>query len=143
MIGVVITGHGNYASGLLNAVHLVAGEQEAMKAVDFVKGMSTAELEKELAEAAGELGTRQILILADLVGGSPFNTASMLRGKLEGKQVKILAGTNMAMAVETVFARGAMELDSLAADVLGMGAQGIMDLDQLLAGNGEPEGEGL
>lgn len=138
-----MTGHGNYASGLLSAVHLVAGEQEAMEAVDFVKGMSTAELEKKLTEAVEGLGTEQVLILADLVGGSPFNTASMLRGKLEGKQVKILAGTNMAMVVETVFARGAMDFDSLIGDVLGMGAQGIMDLDQLLAGNAEPEGEGL
>ncbi|HIT41584.1 MAG TPA: PTS sugar transporter subunit IIA, partial [Candidatus Caccovicinus merdipullorum] len=63
--------------------------------------------------------------------GSPFNTSSMLRGKLIGKQVKVLAGVNMAMMVEAVFARGIMDLDALAQDLLNAGPEGIRDLDQL------------
>ena len=51
MTGIIVTGHGNYPSGLLSAIELVAGNQEALKAVDFVKGMSTQELEEQLAEA--------------------------------------------------------------------------------------------
>ena len=131
MTGIIVTGHGNYTSGLLSAIELVAGNQEALKAVDFVKGMSTQELEEQLAEAVNSMDTHQILILADLLGGSPFNTSSMLRGKLIGKQVKVLAGVNMAMMVEAVFARGIMDLDALAQDLLNAGPEGIRDLDQL------------
>ena len=131
MTGIIVTGHGNYPSGLLSAIELVAGNQEALKAVDFVKGMSRQELEEQLAEAVNSMDTHQILILADLLGGSPFNTSSMLRGKLIGKQVKVLAGVNMAMMVEAVFARGIMDLDALAQDLLNAGPEGIRDLDQL------------
>ena len=131
MTGIIVTGHGNYPSGLLSAIELVAGNKEALKAVDFVKGMSTQELEEQLAEAVNSMDTHQILILADLLGGSPFNTSSMLRGKLIGKQVKVLAGVNMAMMVEAVFARGIMDLDALAQDLLNAGPEGIRDLDQL------------
>ena len=131
MTGIIVTGHGNYPSGLLSAIELVAGNHEALKAVDFVKGMSTQELEEQLAEAVNSMDTHQILILADLLGGSPFNTSSMLRGKLIGKQVKVLAGVNMAMMVEAVFARGIMDLDALAQDLLNAGPEGIRDLDQL------------
>ncbi|HIT42297.1 MAG TPA: PTS sugar transporter subunit IIA, partial [Candidatus Caccovicinus merdipullorum] len=68
MTGIIVTGHGNYPSGLLSAIELVAGNQEALKAVDFVKGMSTQELEEQLAEAVNSMDTHQILILADLLG---------------------------------------------------------------------------
>ncbi len=133
MTGIIVTGHGNFPSGLLSAVELVAGGQEALKAVDFTKGMSSQELEEQLIEAASAMETDQILILADLLGGSPFNTSSMLRSKLEGKQVKVLAGVNMAMMIEAVFARGTMDLDALVQDLLTAGPEGIKDLDQLMA----------
>lgn len=37
----------------------------------------------------------------------------------------------MAMMVEAVFARGIMDLDALAQDLLNAGPEGIRDLDQL------------
>ena len=106
--------------------------EETTEAVDGqVEETSTPSMEEQLAEAVNSMDTHQILILADLLGGSPFNTSSMLRGKLIGKQVKVLAGVNMAMMVEAVFARGIMDLDALAQDLLNAGPEGIRDLDQL------------
>lgn len=135
MVGVMITGHGHFASGLLSAVHLVAGQQEGVKAVDFAAGMSTAQLEELLLENIKQMGCDEILVLTDLAGGSPFNTISTLRGKLEGKQIKILSGTNMSMALEAVFSHESMDLNALVQDVTDIGVDGIKDLDVILAEN--------
>ena len=41
MLGLVITGHGRCASGLLQGVEQVVGEQSQCRAVDFPEGVST------------------------------------------------------------------------------------------------------
>lgn len=38
MIGIIVAGHGNFPTGIMSAVSLIAGNPEHIKAVDFVKG---------------------------------------------------------------------------------------------------------
>ena len=103
MIGIVVTGHGHFPSGLLSAIELVVGRPENVAAVDFVGGQSQADLQTALDAAIRGLEGDEVLVLADLVGGTPFNTASTIREQIPGKQVKVLAGINMAGMVEAVF----------------------------------------
>lgn len=37
MIGIIVAGHGNFPTGIMSAVSLIAGNPEHIKAVDFVK----------------------------------------------------------------------------------------------------------
>ena len=37
MIGLIVTGHGNFGSGLTSSLNLIAGEQENYQYVDFTK----------------------------------------------------------------------------------------------------------
>jgi PTS system N-acetylgalactosamine-specific IIA component len=46
MVSILITGHGNFPSGALSAVNLVAGNPGNVAAVDFVEGMSAEELKE-------------------------------------------------------------------------------------------------
>lgn len=39
MVGILITGHGNFSTGALSAVNLVAGNPGNVSAVDFVEGI--------------------------------------------------------------------------------------------------------
>ena len=52
MLGVVITGHGGFASGLLQAVQQVIGPQEQCVAIDFPEGMCTDSLQQALRKAS-------------------------------------------------------------------------------------------
>ena len=36
MVGIIITGHCNFATGIASAVKLVAGQQKNLEAVDFL-----------------------------------------------------------------------------------------------------------
>ena len=48
MIGVIVTGHGNFATGLTSSVKLIAGSPENYVPVDFTQDKSTDDLEREL-----------------------------------------------------------------------------------------------
>lgn len=76
MIGIVVSGHIHFASGVASAVRAIAGEQEQMCYVDFVETMSTDELELALRQAAQAVDSGDgVLFLTDIPGGSPANRA--------------------------------------------------------------------
>ena len=55
MIGLLVTGHANFGSGITSSVNLIAGEQEAYKYVDFLPTYSTEDLTGEITKALDEL----------------------------------------------------------------------------------------
>lgn len=142
MTGIIVTGHGSFPTGILSAVSLVAGKPEQVTAVDFMEGMSSAELKEALNQAADALEGNEIMILADLVGGTPFNMATMLKGERTDKSIRVIAGINMPGLVEAVFSRPMYTAEQLAAAVGNAARAGVSDLDALAAeDDGEPEFE--
>ena len=135
MIGIVVTGHGHFPSGLLSAIELVAGKPENVAAVDFEGGQSQADLQTALDAAIRGLEGDEVL------GGTPFNTASTIREQIPGKQVKVLAGINMAGMVEAVFSRAMADFGQLAGMVAEAAHSGIVNLENLEGPGEEPEFE--
>lgn len=104
MIGLIVTGHGQFATGLTSSLALIAGEQEDYIAIDFTQEMGVADLEQNLQEAYTKLSSCEaIIVLSDLAGGSPFKTA-VLCGQGNDK-VHVIAGTNLPMLIELAMAR--------------------------------------
>lgn len=138
MTGIIITGHGHFPTGLLSAVSLVAGKPEKVEAVDFTEGMSSEELKGQLKEAAGRLEEQEILILADLTGGTPFNMAAAIKMEETEKHFAVVSGANMPALVEGVFSRVMYgSLEELAAGVMKAGKEGLCSLEALAAGEEE------
>lgn len=106
MIGIIVTGHGNFASGLTSSLNLIAGYPEKYEIVDFVAEDGVEELRSKLNVAVDKLADCQaILIFSDLAGGSPFKTA--VEVKMErGLNAEVIAGTNLGMLIEISMARG-------------------------------------
>lgn len=116
MIGIVVTGHGNFATGLTSSVKLIAGMPEKYVPVDFKQEDSTDDLERNLTAAFEELKDCDgIMVFADLLGGSPFKVSVELSVKLQEQyKIVVMAGTNLGMLVEANMARGFIEdVDSL------------------------------
>ncbi|MTI49397.1 PTS galactosamine/N-acetylgalactosamine transporter subunit IIA [Sporosalibacterium faouarense] len=103
MVGIIITGHGNFATGLKSVIDLVVGEQEGIVAVDFTKEDSIETLRNKLQLAVKELGCGEYVFFTDIPGGSPFKTSveiSIDRGNSE-----VLSGCNIPMIIEILFDR--------------------------------------
>ena len=93
MIGLIVTGHGHFATGLTSSIDLIAGPQDNYVAVDF-DGEGTEKLENDLKAAIEKLsGCEGIIVFSDLAGGSPFKTAAIVTAG--NPNVKVIAGTNL------------------------------------------------
>ena len=73
MLGIILTGHGGFASGLQQAMKQILGEQPQFIAIDFPESSTTARLIAQLEQAVNELDAEHdIVFLTDLLGGTPF-----------------------------------------------------------------------
>lgn len=112
MKGIIITGHGNFATGLASTLKLVMGEQEKTFFIDFTEELSSNELNRKIENAILELSTDEgILIFTDILGGTPFNESSILATKYSN--ITVFGGTNMAMLFEAFDIREENEISSI------------------------------
>ena len=126
MIGLIVTGHGNFGTGLTSSLNLIAGEQQNYYAVDFLPDYSVEDLERELNKALDGLKDCDgILILSDLVGGSPFKSSVILSTQREN--VEVIGGSNLAMLIEVSMARNFNDdLQALTAMAVNTGKDAIV-----------------
>jgi len=104
MIGIIVTGHGTFANGMTTGLEVVFGKQEMYLEVNFPSGDTAVELEENMTNAMNKLeDCENILVFADLLGGSPFNAAIMKAMKDE--RIKVIYGVNFGMLVEAVMNR--------------------------------------
>ena len=100
MIGILVTGHGRFATGLKAAVELIAGASDKFRYVDF-PGDSTEKLAEDQNRALDELKDSDgVLILADLVGGSPFKSAVECKFARPDQKIEVIGGSNLPMMLE-------------------------------------------
>lgn len=113
MIGIIVTGHGNFADGLISAAEVIAGQQENVVAVNFPNGDTSENLHKKIARAVQIMECTSVLFLTDIVGGTPFNQSVLISSQLDIK-TKIVSGTNMPVLIEAIFSRVSDDIDALA-----------------------------
>ena len=67
MIGIIVTGHGSFATGITSGLKLLAGETAYYEAVDFLPEDSVEALTEKLLRAVEALsGLEGILILTHI-----------------------------------------------------------------------------
>ena len=55
MIGIIVAGHGNFASGITSMLELVVGKPENYEYIDFLQGESQEALENDFREKLNNL----------------------------------------------------------------------------------------
>lgn len=110
MVGLLVTGHGHFATGLGSALQLIAGTADNLAFVDFEADHSTEILADNLNKALDSLKRCDgVLVLSDLAGGSPFKTAVECKFARPDQNIEVVAGTNLSMLVEGFVMMGAYE----------------------------------
>ena len=105
MYKILLVTHGELGKGLKNTLGMFTGELEDVHYVSLdesgVENFKDALISKmEEIYVEGE----EVLVLADLFGGTPFNTATVeLKAKYTG--VEIIAGVNLPILLEATLMR--------------------------------------
>jgi PTS system mannose-specific IIA component len=128
MLGIILLSHGNFAAELLRATEMIVGPQGNVYALALNPEDNPQALAGEIKAYAGRADTGDgVLILADLLGGSPCNIAASLAK--EG--IPVITGMNMPMLIELFGIRDAGYPD-VAEKIIEVGRQGINDLRKFL-----------
>lgn len=131
MIGIVVSGHILFASGMASAVRAIVGEQEQIAFIDFEETMSTDALESALRQAGKDVNSGDgVLFLTDIPGGSPCNRAmNIMMGTGEPMDAELLTGVNLPMIINACFEREEAEsLAQLSGVLLEIGASTMQNM---------------
>jgi len=127
VIGIIITGHGGFASGLEENLKMLVGNVDGVVAIPFEKEMSFELYDEKISSAMDRFAGVPTLVFTDITGGTPFNRAAML--SLKRENVRVLGGANAAMLVDTAM-RSMMDeeiadMTELAEDILASGRENM------------------
>ncbi len=143
MAGIIVTGHGGLADGIMVSLKMIAGEQKDIVAVGFADGEGTEDLKVRLNAALDAQAQEEIVVMADLAGGTPYNVAAMLAMERGDKRIRVISGLNLPMLVESAMSRDFLDLDALVATALRAGKEGIRLFEETPACRQEADGEGI
>ena len=123
---IVIAGHGTLPAALLGTAELICGPIADIAAV----GLGAADSPDRYAEALrAAIGGdhRRVLVLCDLLGGTPFNVATAIARR--SQRITCLSGVNLAMTVEAAMADGGLG-EELVERLLEVGRSGIVETER-------------
>ena len=63
MLGIILTGHGGFASGMEKAMKQILGEQTQFIAIDFPETSTTALLTSQLEQAVNTLDSEDLSLI--------------------------------------------------------------------------------
>lgn len=129
MYGIIVTGHGRFAEGLLEAAELILGKQTNIEAINFLKEESSVDLRDKIENAVNSMkGLEGIIFLTDLAGGTPFNTSVILSEEINS--CKVLGGTNLPLLIEILMNRELGEITELIEAGLSVGKDAIVAFEK-------------
>ncbi len=110
MVGIILASHGGLAKGIQESGQMIFGPQEDVAAVVLTPEMGPDDFREKLLAAIDTLSQKeQILFLADLWGGTPFNQISKLIEEHGGEDWVCVTGMNLPMVIEAYGDRMGMD----------------------------------
>lgn len=131
MVGIIVMTHGALSEGIVDAAELITGPVSQVKTLSLRREDNVNDLNDAFVAALREVDTGDgVLVLTDLLGGSPCNVASM---NLREKSYRVLSGVNLPMFIEALSSRdSAGSPEELQAACLEAATEGVKNINQLL-----------
>ena len=130
MVGLVVFTHGSLARALLDTVSKVYGPLDASLALETGPGDSPDGLRRKLSQAMDQVDSGDgVLVLVDLVGGTPWNIAASFMGR---RRMDVLAGVNLPILLKCTMERQCRDPVALAKRLLDYGQNHLERASQKL-----------
>ena len=128
----VLDTHGGLADGVQGPLGMFAGDKtDQVIAVGLKAGKSVDDFALEFRQALAGLSEEdQVLVLADIVGGSPLTTACNVLAEL-GKldTAVVLGGLNLTMALTGLVMKDMLEGKELATTILSEASAALQEFE--------------
>ncbi|MEH0840039.1 PTS sugar transporter subunit IIB [Streptococcus anginosus] len=135
-IGIIIASHGEFAAGIHQSGSMIFGEQEKVQVVTFMPNEGPDDLYAKFNDAVAAFDANdEVLVLADLWSGSPFNQASRVMGENPDRKFAIITGLNLPMLIQAYTERmmdANAGVDAVAANIIKEAKDGVKALPEEL-----------
>lgn len=127
---VVLVSHGQFAEGLANALSMLAGSRDDVLAVGLEDGKTADEFAGVFEERIASITVDDdIILLGDLIGGSPLTTAmNVITNKGLMNHTTVIGGMNLPLALTTVLMKDALDKEAFVAQVISEGTTALREL---------------
>ena len=130
MVQLIVVSHGSFSKALLESAQLIVGEQKDIQTFGFDLGESIDELRDKLGQAIETAQKKgEVLVLTDMLSGSPFNAAASLMQRFSFEH---LAGINFPVFLEILTSREDSMARDLVATAVSRGKDTIVDVNQYI-----------
>lgn len=135
MIDVLIVTHGSLADGLIDTAKLIVGDVSKVSGIGFKHGDdpdNLIELIRQKVESTLR-DDKELLIFADLLGGSPSNRIAMYLNTMKRRdKVEAVVGINLPMLLDALLLMLDVENDiqKIKKSCMKAGTEGIKDLKE-------------
>lgn len=123
MENIILISHGLLASGMKSSVEMILGPQKILHVVSMDEGSDNIKFRNDLEEKVSKL-SGSILIIADLLGGTPSNVAFKLYSETD--RIEIMAGMNLSLIIEALVSNPLS-----ISDLINNSRMGIVDIKKI------------
>lgn len=126
---VILVSHGEFADGLKNALTMLAGNRSDLRSCGLKDGTGTDQFAETFSKTIEDLGTDdEIILLGDLIGGSPLTTACNVLAENDLiANTRVIGGMNLPLALSALLLKDAMDLDTVKDTILGEGQTALQE----------------
>lgn len=112
---ILLLSHGRMAEGMVKAIQMFSGKTEHITALCLTESLSADNFRQQLSIRIDSLSeAKQLLIFADLQGGSPFTTALELLAEKELLPKSfVIAGMNLPIVLSAALHEGLYAPDEI------------------------------
>jgi len=125
---VLLLSHGHLAVEMLNTAEMIMGDISGVQAIPLEPGEDIEKYGKIIQKTMKEASPDNLLIITDLLGGSPFMISMKQYNELENAHdhVRIVTGMNLPMILELINIKdNNMDIDELCDEMISAGTGGI------------------
>lgn len=133
MIGILIAAHHNLAKAYVDTVEVIAGKHDYLESQCLLTGQDPEEfgqLIQEKIKILNDKGFKEIIVMLDLFGGTPYNQTVKL---LRDFELNLVVGVNLPMILQTVMSnQNGVSVKKLVEIAISSGKENIFDASELI-----------
>lgn len=136
MVKLLLISHGKLSLEFLNTMKMIIGNIDGIEAIPMETGVDMNKYKEDMLTYINS-DNNPTLVIADLLGGSPFLTAASIYKEINNKEkMQIVVGMNLPMLLELYNAKNENDLNSCVNIAVKTGKKGIGDLETFISERG-------
>lgn len=116
LFNIILMGHGELGITMKKSAEMIVGKQKAVKTIPFYEGEGIETLEEKI-EKANNNKENDLLIVCDLYGGTPFNSACSYCLKHKDQNIIILSGMSLPMVIQILLGNNSKSIIDVINDI--------------------------